>query len=322
MAWTVTVRSWTFLRSCGYRCQGCGGGRRQRGDIKDSSRGVLAGDENPALGQSIAFALRWNGADPRRPGTDVAQEADAAREGKAGEGGKGRAVAPGDIAVKGGRQRAGHNEESRRPRRDRRQQEERLRQGVAAEIGAGADLGDSRGRGGGWPRGGRTLRRRRRRRRGRGTLPARRFRTARARGKRRGATADYEQRRRDVRKRPGANPFQPQHEGRARVVCALEVGPRVQALDCRIGSVFTSWTMLAMPTAALRNGASSVWCPASTWAPEEQGSTPWSASRSGWRLSPLRPCQGERGSIPGERSGSGTDPPAFRRERLENRELH
>jgi len=38
---------------------------------------------------------------------------------------------------------------------------------------------------------------------------------------------------------------------------------------------------------------------------------------AGGRLSSLEPTPGEQGSIPGERSGSGIDPPAFRRERLE-----
>jgi len=38
---------------------------------------------------------------------------------------------------------------------------------------------------------------------------------------------------------------------------------------------------------------------------------------AGKRLSSLRPSRGERGSIPGERSGSGMDPPALVRERLE-----
>ena len=38
---------------------------------------------------------------------------------------------------------------------------------------------------------------------------------------------------------------------------------------------------------------------------------------AGGRWSPLRPTAGERGSIPGSRTGSGTDPPGFRGETLE-----
>ncbi len=86
----------------------------------------------------MAFALRRNRSDPRRPGTDVAQEADAARKGKAGAGGKGRAVAPGGdgngpSATKNaaGSDGTGSGDGGKRVR---------LPQGVAVEIGASADL--------------------------------------------------------------------------------------------------------------------------------------------------------------------------------------
>ena len=45
-------------------------------------------------------------------------------------------------------------------------------------------------------------------------------------------------------------------------------------------------------------------------------------SRSGRAWVPLRPTVGERGSIRGSRSGSGTDPPGFRGETLEKAKLH
>ena len=68
----------------------------------------------------------------------------------------------------------------------------------------------------------------------------------------------------------------------------------------------TSWTMVRI-----------TWCAASRRTPEERSSTPVPHHAAGGRLSSLEPTPGERGSIPGERSGSGTDPPAFWRERLE-----
>ncbi len=43
---------------------------------------------------------------------------------------------------------------------------------------------------------------------------------------------------------------------------------------------------------------------------------------AGERWSPLRPTVGERGSIPGSRTGSGTDPPAFCGKTGKNRKLY
>ena len=70
---------------------------------------------------------------------------------------------------------------------------------------------------------------------------------------------------------------------------------------------YTSEAMLTMPTTC----ASTELRPASKRPPEEQGSTPVPHHAAGGRLSLLRPSRGEQGSIPGERTGSGTDPPVF-----------
>ena len=52
-------------------------------------------------------------------------------------------------------------------------------------------------------------------------------------------------------------------------------------------------------------------CPASKRSPGEQSSTHRTASRSGKAFVPRGRPFGEQGSIPGERSGSGMDPPVF-----------
>ena len=74
----------------------------------------------------------------------------------------------------------------------------------------------------------------------------------------------------------------------------------------------TSWTMVRI-----------TWCAASRRTPEERSSTPVPHHAAGGRLSSLEPTPGERGSIPGERSGSGTGPSSFLAGKTgKNRKLH
>ena len=117
--------------------------------------------------------------------------------------------------MKGRRQRAERNKERRRSRRGRRQQEERLPQGVAAEIGASADLAIAVGEAGD----GHAVDERDVKGDGDGAAEAT-YRSGDAALPERAVNGDdaaaFEPRRRDVRARPGAKPFQPQREGRAR----------------------------------------------------------------------------------------------------------